>query len=149
MLPIHVPVTTNDIIQARNQATISVQGARGGTGGRGGVELVARCVDPTTGHVNTFRIALWVSDAVRRNFDVAANAYAAIEAQLLARSPGDVARFNQDLVDALRAEAQPTRARAANPVLTIRWDPAPVAEGVAASGLQALLVRHGLDTARA
>jgi hypothetical protein len=151
MLPLYdrdIP-SVRDVTAPREKSSVRVQSARGGAGGRGAVELVAQCVDPHTGHVDTFRIALWVSDAGRRDFALAAHAYSAIEAHLLARSPGDLARFNQDLVEAMRACARPGKRRQLvhNPVLAREWGPSagePPARQAGSPGLRALLESHGV-----
>lgn len=145
-------VNDYDTRQASYRGSVSVRITKKPTAARGGFDLVAKCVDPETGRVDTVRIACWLSDAAFRNLDAAACAYAAVEAHLLARSPGDVARLNQDLVDALRSGgAGRERSRTGNPVLLARWLTMSPPEGVAAAGLRALLARHRLeiDPARA
>lgn len=147
MLPIQ-QANDNDLRQTRKPGSVSVRLAKRPTGARGGFDLVARCVDPETGRVDTIRLASWISDAALRDLNRAARAYSAVEAQLLAVSPGDVARFNQDLVEGLRAAASASRTerlRHENPVLVARWHPSPLAEGIATSGLRALLAHHGLE----
>lgn len=131
----------------RNSGSVRIQKSRSSfaSAGRNAVELVAQSVDPQTGQVQTFRIALWVADACARDIGTAVQAYAALESHLLARGTGELDRFNQDLVQAMQTEAASGRRRylVCNPILAQAWDPSGACNEPA-SGLRALLERHGL-----
>jgi hypothetical protein len=127
------------------------------------IELIEETIDPQTGHVDVRTIATWVAGAGVIDFAVAAQAYSAIEEQLLCRSPADVARFNQDIVEAARRLPAPGGLRGAlgvekrltrkqNPVLAKPWEATPgkrTGPPAFTAGLQTLLESHGIRVAPA
>ena len=62
--------------------------------------LVRQATEPGTGRVDTRTLGGWVADAARQDPAAASAAHAAIEDHLLKSSPGDVARFNEDVAAA-------------------------------------------------
>lgn len=125
-------------------------------------ELIGQATDPRTGHVDTALLGHWVADAARHDMAAASQAHAAIEEQLAARSPGDAARFNHDVVQAAQQWHAPGGLWAAgqqwahtgrqllvdNPILTKRWESTVSAwtgRGGFTQGLEQLLQSHGIE----
>ncbi|HSI59249.1 MAG TPA: hypothetical protein VLA16_16930 [Ideonella sp.] len=127
-------------------------------------DLVGQATDPRTGRLDTRTLGGWVADAARRDPAAAAQAHAAIEQHLLdSGRPGDLSRFNQDVV-AAASQSVPGPAGLAgagqgmlqrgtqllvdNPILVKRWENTPSAwthKSGFSSGLQDLLARHGIE----
>jgi hypothetical protein len=96
--------------------------------------LVRQATEPATGRVDTRALGAWVADAARQDPATASAAHAAIEDHLLKSSPGDVARFNEDVAAArlgppsgLAGAGQGlvrsgTKVLVDNPILTKRWE---------------------------
>ena len=127
-------------------------------------DLVGQATDARTGQVDTKALGRWVADAARRDLAAASQAQAAIEQHLLASGRvGDVARFNQDVVQAA-SNPLPTPGGLAgagqgmlqqgsqllvdNPILVKRWESTTsrwTGQGGFTSGLQDLLARNGIE----
>lgn len=125
-------------------------------------DLILRATDARTGMVDTRQLGQWVADAATQDFDAASQAHAAIEAQLLAQSPGEAARFNADVaaassgsfgISGIWAAGQGLAARGSqllidNPILTKRWESTTSAwtgQGGFTPGLRQLLAGHGIE----
>lgn len=130
-------------------------------------DVVGRATDPRTGVVDTQRLATWVVDARKSDPQAAESAHAAIEQHLLASGhPGDVAHYNQDVLQAARQSLLPDHAPGGlwaagqgmlqqgskllidNPILIKRWEATTSAwtgKGGFTRGLTELLNANGID----
>lgn len=123
-------------------------------------DLVDRATDPDTGDVDTACLAGWVADAAGQDADTASAAHAAIETELLARSPADASRFNADVVSAFGGAVFGAGQGFVvgggllleqNPILSKVWEPTRSAwtgKGGFTSGLQQLLEANGIEIGR-
>lgn len=124
-------------------------------------DLVDQATDPHTGVVDTPCLAGWIAKAAPHDAEAASAAHAAIEGELLARSPADAARFNEDIVTAfgltlwgggqglVRGGGD---VLAQNPILTKVWEPTRSAwtgKGGFTPGLEQLLRSNGIEIAPA
>jgi hypothetical protein len=130
--------------------------------------VIASATDPGTGRVDTRQLGQWVADASKQDMNAASQAHAEIESQLAANSPGDAARFNQDVVAAasgappapaswvpggLSATAQGMadagkKVLVNNPILVKQWESSTSAwtgKGGFTPGLQRMLESHGIN----
>ena len=130
-------------------------------------DVIGRATDPRTGVVDTQRLANWVVEARRSDPQAAETAHAAIEQHLLASGhPGDVAHYNQDVVQAARQSLLPDQAPGGlwaagqgmlqqgskllidNPILVKRWEATTSAwtgKGGFTRGLTELLTSNGIQ----
>lgn len=137
-----------------------------------GSALVSRATDPRSGSIDTKQLAHWVADAGKQDPGAAAQAYSAIESELVAKNPADASRFNQDVVEAYRqASSGPGPGSATgvtvgvgeavkrtgsqvlvqNPILQVRWEATRSAWTGKAGftpGLDNLLRSQGIDVAK-
>ncbi|HUG23530.1 hypothetical protein [Piscinibacter sp.] len=152
-----------DPIRAAEPAGANLQADSGTDAQVHADQLISQATDPRTGHVDTRELGRWVADANRQDPEAAAQAHAAIEARLMQDSPGDAARFNQDVV-AAASDPLPTpgglwaagqswmntggQVLVDNPILTKRWESTTSAwtgRGGFTSGLSDLLQAHGIE----
>jgi hypothetical protein len=134
--------------------------------------LISSATDPSTGQVDTRQLGQWVADASKQDMNAASQAHAEIESQLAANSPGDAARFNEDVIAAasgappapssvvpggLLATAQGMadagkKVLVNNPILSKQWESTTSAwtgKSGFTPGLQQMLESHGINVSPA
>jgi hypothetical protein len=125
--------------------------------------VIQQATDPHTGQLDTRSLGAWMADAARRDPAAASQAYASIEAELMANGRvSDLAHLNSDIVAASSSPVAPgglfgagqgmlqqgTKLLVDNPILVKRWESTMsrwTGKGGFTDSLQQLLTRNGIQ----